>query len=65
MMAENSLNFLPLDDPKKEVIISQEKIIHRFKVNLQTAQDVIEKGFDGSDIMKMKGILIWMLYTNL
>ena len=55
MMAEDSLTFLPLDDPKKEVIISQEKIRHRLKVKFQTAQDVIEKGFDGSDIMKMKG----------
>ena len=70
MMGESSLTFIPLDDPEKKVLILSifsklkwniipkslsvgQKIIRTnvFKV----AEEVIEKGYDSSDIAKVKG----------
>ena len=39
MMGENSLTFIPFDDPSKEVF-----------------EGVIENGYDGSNVAKLKGI---------
>ena len=64
MMCESSLTFIPLDDPVKEVKLSSYDIGLYISVVSKVAEEVIEKGFDGSDIIKIKGRLPLCLFKN-
>ena len=55
MMGENSLTFIPFDDPPKKVLYLI-NIYDKYHI-CQVFEEVAEHGFDGSDVTKVKGQL--------
>ena len=57
-MSQSSLTFIPYDDPEKMVFFCKQISIQTEFYNVvQVAQPIIEKGYDGSDINKIKGLI--------
>ena len=57
-MSQSSLTFIPYDDPEKMVFFCKQISLQTDFYNVvQVAQPIIEKGYDGSDINKIKGLI--------